>query len=135
METFCLSRKLFLDMFRISRMRVFFFLSDLIPELILLYPNAMAVRFLQTIRNHSLNGKKVLSLEEFIFRRNVLSTYRSVMRMIYKHHERVGLAQFAREEFRMNSKETELTTRKYLLQTGISKINDMVSVFGINAKL
>ena len=116
-------------------MRVFFFLPDLIPELILLYPYAMAVRFLQTIRNHSLNGKKVLSLEEFMFRRNVLSTYRSVMRMIYKHHERVGLAQFAREEFRMNSKETELTTRKYLLQTGISKINDMVSVFGINAKL
>lgn len=89
----------------------------------------------QLQRFYSRSNRKILSLEEFIFRQNVLSTYRSVMRIIYKHHERAGLAQFAREEFRMNSKETELTTRKYLLQTGISKINDMANVFGIKAKL
>ncbi|OBA22264.1 hypothetical protein METBIDRAFT_40322 [Metschnikowia bicuspidata var. bicuspidata NRRL YB-4993] len=95
----------------------------------------MAVRFTQLSRFYSLKTKNILSLEEFIFRQNVLSTYRSLMRIIYKHHERAGLAQYAREEFRMNAKETELTTRKYLLQTGIAKVNDMANVMGINAKL
>lgn len=112
--------------------RTFFFFFWHLNQLPNILPYPM---IFQLQRFYSRSNRKILSLEEFIFRQNVLSTYRSVMRIIYKHHERAGLAQFAREEFRMNSKETELTTRKYLLQTGISKINDMANVFGIKAKL
>lgn len=68
-----------------------------------------------------------------MFRQQVLSTYRSVMRLIYKHHERVDLARFARDEFRVNSKVTELSTRRYLLQTGIKRIEDMSRLLGISA--
>lgn len=84
---------------------------------------------------HKRPRKEFLSLEEFVFRQKVLLTYRSIMRIIYKHHERADLAKYARDEFRVNAKETELAHRKYLLHTGIRTVNDMAQVFGINARL
>lgn len=55
------------------------------------------------------------------------------MRVIYKHHEKSDLAQFARDEFRLNAS-AELNHRKYLLQIGLGRINDMAKVFGISAR-
>lgn len=81
----------------------------------------------------SLRRKPLLLLEEFIFRQKVLQTYKAVMRVIYKHHEKTDLAQFARDEFRMNA-DAELNHRKYLLQIGLGRINDMAKVFGISAR-
>lgn len=74
--------------------------------------------------------KPALSLEEFLFRQRVLQTYRHVMRLAYKHHERQDLCRFAREEFRLNQNAT-LSHRKYLLHTGTSKIEDMARVLGL----
>lgn len=81
----------------------------------------------------ALRNKRVLLLEEFVFRQKVLQTYRAVMRVIYKHHEKADLAQFARDEFRLNAN-AELNHRKYLLQLGLGRINDMAKVFGISAR-
>lgn len=83
--------------------------------------------------NTTLRNRPILLLEEFLFRQKVLQTYRNVMRVIYKHHEKKDLAQYAREEFRLN-KDAELNHRKYLLQIGLNRINDMAKVFGISAK-
>lgn len=57
------------------------------------------------------------------------------MRVIYKHHERKDLARFAREEFHLNSKETDLAHRKYLLQIGTARINELGKMMGLNANL
>lgn len=82
-----------------------------------------------------LSNKPYLSLEEFVFRQKVLLTYRQVMRIIYKHHEKEELASFARHEFNINREQKELTHRKYLLHTGIGRINDMAKMFGPNTRL
>lgn len=96
----------------------------------------MSVLQVQCRRYGSTLGKKpFLSLEEFVFRLKVLLTYRQVMRIIYKHHEKDELAKFAREEFKMNQEAKELNHRKYLLTIGINRINDMAKVFGINTRL
>lgn len=55
------------------------------------------------------------------------------MRVVYKHHEKNDLAQYAREEFRLNA-DADLNHRKYLLQIGLGRINDMAQVFGISAR-
>lgn len=77
----------------------------------------------------------ILPLDEFLFRQRVLHTYRAIMRMAYKHHERKGLVEHARSEFRLNAHESALVTRKYLLQSGILKVNDMANVLGLRIKL
>lgn len=79
------------------------------------------------------SGKNVLSLEEFLFRKQVLKTYKEAMRVIYKHHEREELARFVRDEFKLNEGEKSLSHRRYLLQTGISRMNDMTKLLGISA--
>lgn len=81
-----------------------------------------------------LKKKPFLSLEEFMFRQRVLQTYRNLMRIIYKHHEKQDLLKYAKEEFRINREQKELNHRKYLLHIGLNRINDMAKVFGINAK-
>lgn len=82
--------------------------------------------------SRSIRQKPFLSLEEFLFRLKVLKTYRDVMRVIYRHHERDELAKFVREEFKFSDRETDLNQRKYLLTLGINKINEMAKVFGIS---
>lgn len=57
------------------------------------------------------------------------------MRIIYKHHEKAELAKFAREEFHLNINETDLAHRKYLLLTGVNRINEMSKLLGLNANL
>lgn len=79
--------------------------------------------------------KKFLSLEEFLFRQQVLSTYRSLMRAIYKHHEKVDLANFAKQEFTIDSAGMELSQRKYMLSEGIRRINMMATPMGWTIKL
>lgn len=90
---------------------------------------------IQFVRYSSRLAKKpFLSLEEFLFRQRVLQTYRNLMRIIYKHHEKQDLLKFAKEEFNINREEKELNHRKYLLHIGLNRINDMARSFGINAK-
>lgn len=69
--------------------------------------------------------KNGLSFEEFIFRREVLKTYRHITRVIYKHHEKTDLATFAKQEFRQDCAGMLISQRKYLLKDGIKRINLM----------
>lgn len=85
-------------------------------------------------RSKSLAGN-ALSLEEFIFRQKVLSTYRSLMRVIYKHHEKSDLVLHAKQEFKQSAPTMELNQRRYLLQDGIRQINAMATPLGWNLKL
>lgn len=78
-------------------------------------------------------GEKFLSLEEFIFRRKVLETYRALMRVVYRSHERHELAKYARDEFRSQAREQDLSHRKYLLLTGIKKIDDTLRLLGMSS--
>lgn len=78
--------------------------------------------------------KEALSLDEFIFRRKLLQIYRDLFRLIYKTHEKQELANFVRHEFRLNSQVTDLEQRKYLLNIGVTKINQMLPVMGIMHK-
>lgn len=78
--------------------------------------------------------RKILSLEEFLFRQRLLGVYRQLMRVVYKSHEKQDLVKFARDEFKMNKEEKDLNHRKYLLTLGINRINDMMKIMGINAK-
>lgn len=75
-----------------------------------------------------------LSLEEFLFRQQVKSVYRQITRSVYKHHERQGLMNYLREEFKMNQSQ-DLNYRKYLLSQGIAKANDMANIMGVNLNL
>lgn len=78
--------------------------------------------------------KKVLSLEEFLFRKRLLSVYRLLLRAVNKSHEKHDLRRFVRDEFTINNKETDLNHRKYLLTIGIGRINDMLKQMGIPSK-
>jgi hypothetical protein len=78
--------------------------------------------------------KNVLSLDEFIFRQKVLSTYRDIIRLINSSHEKKDLLEFVKHEFKANIHETDLTHRKYLLNMGITRINKMIPVLGLDAK-
>lgn len=75
---------------------------------------------------------KTLSLDEFLFRKQVLETYRSLIRLCYKSHERYDLIKYVREEFRINDKENDIAYRKYLLSSGKNKINQMIPILGIS---
>lgn len=88
---------------------------------------------LSSIRLGRKSGQKFMSLEEFLLRQKILHTYRGLMRLIYKSHEKKELAKFAREEFNLNKHETDLAHRKYLLLTGESRINEMSKILGLNA--
>lgn len=75
-----------------------------------------------------------LSLEEFLFRQQIRSIYKQVVRVVYKHHEKFELMRFLRHEFKLSS-DHDLTYRKYLLNQGIGRINDMAAVMGVNIHL
>lgn len=78
--------------------------------------------------------KKTLSLEEFLFRKRLLSVYRLLLRAINKSHEKDDLRRFVKDEFTINNKETDLNHRKYLLTIGIGRINDMLKQMGIGSR-
>ncbi|ODV76856.1 uncharacterized protein CANTADRAFT_32624, partial [Suhomyces tanzawaensis NRRL Y-17324] len=71
------------------------------------------------------------SLQEFVFRQRIRLIYRDLARIVYRSHEKDELMRFVRDEFRMNSLETDINHRRYLLNLGISRINDMIRVMGI----
>lgn len=73
------------------------------------------------------------SLEEFMFRKRLKTIYRDVLRLIYKNHEKDGLLQYVQGEFRVGV-EKDLNYRRYLLNQGINKINEMVTMMGIRSK-
>lgn len=79
-------------------------------------------------------AEKVLLLEEFLFRQRIIGIYRELFRVIYKSHEKVDLARFVRDEFKMNLKETDLGHRKYLLSIGVSRINEMSKIMGLKIR-
>ncbi|KAK6892355.1 hypothetical protein K6H09_003603 [Candida tropicalis] len=72
--------------------------------------------------------------KEFLFRSRVRSTYRELARQIYKTHERQDLMSFLRDEFKVNSNQTDLQYRKYLLSQALTKINQMSASLGITLK-
>lgn len=90
---------------------------------------------LLSIRSYGTKSiKNALSLEEFLFRSRVRSTYRELARQIYKTHERQDLMSFLRDEFQVNSNQTDLQYRKYLLSQALTKINQMSASLGITLK-
>ena len=76
-------------------------------------------------------NKNALSLEEFLFRSRAISIYRELCREIYKTHERQDLMRFLRDEFKVNSKQSDLQYRKYLLSQALNTINQMTASLGI----
>ena len=78
--------------------------------------------------------KNALSLEEFLFRSRAISIYRELCREIYKTHERQDLMRFLRDEFKVNSKQSDLQYRKYLLSQALNTINQMTASLGITIK-
>lgn len=82
------------------------------------------------MRAHRL--KSVPSLEEFLFRQQVRSVYRDLVRTVYKSHERKDLMDYVRGEFRVHNNNTGLIiARKYLLNNGINQINQMLPQAGL----
>lgn len=76
-----------------------------------------------------------LSLNEFLFKQRLLTIYRHLMRIIYKSHEKTELAAFAKHEFALNANVTDLDHRKYLLNTGVTRINQMLPVMGVDKRV
>lgn len=77
---------------------------------------------------------KTLPLEEFLFQKQLKSIYKVVCREIYKSHEKADLMEFMRSEFKLVGNH-DLTYRKYLLNQGMARINDMANVMGMNIRL
>lgn len=72
-----------------------------------------------------------LSLEEFMFRSKVKSTYRKLVRIIYRTHEREELLRYAKHEFTMNNQVSDLSQRRYLLNDGVNKINQTLAMMNL----
>lgn len=59
--------------------------------------------------------------------------YRDVLRMIYKSHQKEGLLEYARGEFRVKGvgategRDGDLGHRKYLLNVGIQRVGEMAA--------
>ena len=76
---------------------------------------------------------KALPLEEFLFRQRVKSIYRDLIRIVYRNHEKMDLMHYIRAEFKINEAETDLNHRRYLLNLGLKKINEMIYMMGIRS--
>lgn len=76
-------------------------------------------------------NNNILSLHEFLYRAQVRKVYRDLVRAIYKTHEKEDLMGYARHEFRIHDKETDLQKRRYLLNDGINKISKFMSLIGM----
>ncbi|CUM63352.1 uncharacterized protein PRCAT00000925001 [Priceomyces carsonii] len=90
-----------------------------------------------SILQHKLLSKRfteALSLEEFLFRKKVLETYKEAMRLCYKSHEKDDLTTFLRDEFKLNAQQKDLTYRKYLFSMGIQRIDQLTYLLGDNNK-
>lgn len=100
------------------------------PALLLLTARPYATTIVPFMRAHRL--KSVPSLEEFLFRQQVRSVYRDLVRTVYKSHERKDLMDYVRGEFRVHNNNTGLIiARKYLLNNGINQINQMLPQAGL----
>lgn len=77
------------------------------------------------------NFDKALSLEEFMFRAKVKSTYRKLIRIIYRTHEKEELLRYAKHEFAISSQVSDLSQRRYLLNDGVNKINQMLAMMDL----
>lgn len=84
---------------------------------------------LQSLKSR--NFDKALSLEEFMFRTKVKSTYRKLIRIIYRTHEREELLRYAKHEFTMSKQVSDLSQRRYLLNDGVNKINQMLAMMNL----
>lgn len=78
---------------------------------------------------------RALSLEEFMFRAKVKSTYRNLVRIIYKSHEREELLRYAKHEFELNEKMSDLSQRRYLLNDGVNKINQALAMMNLQGSV
>ncbi|KAI5967375.1 hypothetical protein KGF57_000403 [Candida theae] len=86
-------------------------------------------------RRSNFVSNSIPSLEEFLFQQRVKQVYRTVLRQIYKHHERDDLIKFVRDEFKVNANERDLNHRKYLLSLGVSQIVSMSASLGLKIDL
>jgi len=77
------------------------------------------------------NFDNALSLEEFMFRAKVKSTYRKLVRIIYRTHEKEELLRYAKHEFTMNNQVSDLSQRRYLLNDGVNKINQTLAMMNL----
>ncbi|XYA00108.1 hypothetical protein QA089_002643 [Meyerozyma guilliermondii] len=75
--------------------------------------------------------KPPLSLEEFLFRQQVLATYRRALRAIYKSHEKQDLLAFVKAEFKPSDASKELLQRRYELKKGTEKMEAMFQMMGM----
>lgn len=89
--------------------------------------------FIRSASNAKGRFSKGPSLEEFMFRKRLKVIYRDVLRLVYKSHEKEALLQYVQGEFRVGV-EKDLNYRRYLLNQGINKINEMVTMMGIRTK-
>lgn len=74
-----------------------------------------------------------LSLEEFLFRQQVLSTYRRAIRAVYKSHEKTDLLAFVKGEFASSGAPKELIQRQYELKKGTEKMEAMFQMMGMGS--
>lgn len=74
---------------------------------------------------------KFMSLEEFMFRTSVRSTYREFLRKISKSHEKDDLRKFVREEFRAGNHVSDLAQRKYMLHEGKKRMDQFLKMIGL----
>lgn len=76
--------------------------------------------------------KSVLSLDEFIFRKEVISLYRQIARTVYKTHQRKELMEFAKTEFASQRHVEDMQQRKYLVHQGKRQFETMAQSLGIS---
>ncbi|CAK7915367.1 hypothetical protein CAAN3_17S01442 [[Candida] anglica] len=77
--------------------------------------------------------KDFLSLDEWLFRKEVFKLYRNVVRATYKTHQRNELLAYAKAEFKQNNNASELAQRKYLLNIGTKHFEDMSKSIGLGS--
>ncbi|CAK7901735.1 hypothetical protein CAAN1_06S05468 [[Candida] anglica] len=77
--------------------------------------------------------KDFLSLDEWLFRKEVFKLYRNVVRAAYKTHQRNELLAYAKAEFKQNNNASELAQRKYLLNIGTKHFEDMSKSIGLGS--
>lgn len=92
----------------------------------------MSLRYYGTARTQRFR-KPPLSLEEYLFRQQVLSTYRRALRAVYKSHEKEDLLRYVKAEFKASDVQKELLQRRYELKKGTEKMEAMFQMMGMGS--
>lgn len=93
-----------------------------------LYGTRLFATSLRTLRRPL---KNALSLNEWLFRKEIFKLYKRIVRTAFRTHERQALVVYAKGEFQQNSKVLEMSQRRYLLNMGMRQYRDMSKTMGI----